>query len=152
MECNGSWHLLGNPKLMWHPACLIKEGGCVDLSVDTMHLKEPLVLFGSEGSAPTVRLVLLSPRILCHFSSTATKDHFLKIVHGTKWPLCANVPLSLYLFFHSQIQQFSLNRQANSTLTKVTLKVTKCCGGGPQLSQWSNTVNRCSKPYNLTTL
>ena len=38
MVCNTNWHLLGHPKLLWHSDCLIKEGGCVDLSVDTMHL------------------------------------------------------------------------------------------------------------------
>ena len=37
--------------LVWHPTRIMKEGGCVDLSMDTMHLKDPLVLFGSEGSA-----------------------------------------------------------------------------------------------------
>ena len=47
MVCSRSWHLPGNPKLVWHPAYLIKEGGCVDLSMDTLHLKYPLVLFGS---------------------------------------------------------------------------------------------------------
>ena len=68
----------GNPTLVWHPARLIKGGGCVDLSMDNMYLKDPLVLFGSEGSALSVPLVLLSHRIslLCHFSSTMTKDHF----------------------------------------------------------------------------
>ena len=52
--CNRSWHLPGNPELMWHPARLKKEGGCVDLSMDTLHLKYPLVLFGYEGSALTL--------------------------------------------------------------------------------------------------
>ena len=35
-ECNrtSTWHLPRNPKLVWHPARLIKEGGCVDLSMD----------------------------------------------------------------------------------------------------------------------
>ena len=51
-----------------YPARLIKEGGCVVLSMDTLHLKYPLVLFGSGGSALTLPLFLLSPRILmlCH--------------------------------------------------------------------------------------
>ena len=39
MLCNKSWHLTGNPKLMWYIAHLIKEDGCVDLSMDTMNLK-----------------------------------------------------------------------------------------------------------------
>ena len=39
--CNRSRHLVGSPKLVWHPACLIKEGGYVDLSMDTLHLKIP---------------------------------------------------------------------------------------------------------------
>ena len=38
----------GNSKLLWHPARLINEWGCVDLSMDTLHLKYPLVLFRSE--------------------------------------------------------------------------------------------------------
>ena len=29
--CNRSWHLPGKLKLVWHPARLIKEGGCEDL-------------------------------------------------------------------------------------------------------------------------
>ena len=55
-----------------YPSRLIKEGGCVDLSMDTMHVKDPLVLFGSEGFPLTLPLFLLSPRIimLCHCSST----------------------------------------------------------------------------------
>ena len=51
MMCDRSWHLLGNPKLVLHLAQIIKEGGYVDLSVDAMHLKDPLVLFGLEGFA-----------------------------------------------------------------------------------------------------
>ena len=90
MVCNRSWHLPGNSKLVWHPACHIKEGGCVDLSMDTLHLKYPWVRFGSEGSALTLTLFLLSPRIimLCHCSSTVTKDKFLLVAYGSKWPLC----------------------------------------------------------------
>ena len=84
MVCNRSLYLPGNPKPVWYPARLIKEGGCVDLSMDTLHLKYPLVLFGSEGSALTLPLFLLSPRIimLCHCSETMTKDHFLLIFYG----------------------------------------------------------------------
>ena len=61
------------------------QGVCVDLSMDTLHLKYPLVLFEYEGSALTLPLFLLSPRIimLCHCSSTMRKDHFL-IFYGTK--------------------------------------------------------------------
>ena len=40
---------MGNLKLVWHPARLIIEGTCVNLSMETMHLKDPRVLFGSEG-------------------------------------------------------------------------------------------------------
>ena len=54
MVRNRSWRLPVNPKLLWHPARLIKEGGCVDLCMDTMHLKDPLVLLGSEGCALTI--------------------------------------------------------------------------------------------------
>ena len=70
MVCNRSWNLPVNPKLVWHPARLIKEGGCVDLSMDTLRLNLPLVLFVSEGSAITITLFRLSPRMimLCHCS------------------------------------------------------------------------------------
>ena len=61
MVCNRNWHLSGNTKPVWHTARLIKEGGCVDLFMDTLHLKDPMVLFGSEGSALTLPLLLLSP-------------------------------------------------------------------------------------------
>ena len=56
MVCKRSWHLPVNPKLVRHRARLIKEGGCVDLSMDTLHLNFPLVLFVSEGSALTITL------------------------------------------------------------------------------------------------
>ena len=71
---------------MWRPAQVKKEWECVDLSMDTLHLKYPLVLFGYEGSALTLPHFLLSPRIimLCHCSSTMTKDHSLVISFGTK--------------------------------------------------------------------
>ena len=47
--------------------------------MDTMHLKGPLVLFGSEGSDLTLPLLLRSLRIiiLCHCTSTKTNDHCL---------------------------------------------------------------------------
>ena len=64
MVGNRSWHLTGNP------VRLIKEGGCVDLSMETLHLKYSLVLFGSEGSALTLPLFLLSPRIITLFGNT----------------------------------------------------------------------------------
>ena len=92
--CNRRWHLPGNPELLWHPARLIKEGGCVDLSMGTMNLKDSLVLF---GSALTRYLFLLSLRIimLCHCSSTITKEKPLVRYHGTiKLPLCADVSLN----------------------------------------------------------
>ena len=94
--CNRSWHLPVNPKLVLHPVPLTKERVCVDLSMDTMRLKDPLVLFGSEGSSLTRPLFLLSPRIIMlgHCSSTVTKDHFLVLCHDTKWPFCVNVPLN----------------------------------------------------------
>ena len=62
-----------------HSARLIKERGCGDLSMVTLHLKYPLVLFGSESSALTLPRFLLSLTIimLCLCSSAMTKDHFL---------------------------------------------------------------------------
>ena len=49
-----------NFQLVWHPGRLIKEGGCVDLSLNNMHLNDPLVLFRSKGSALTLPLSLLN--------------------------------------------------------------------------------------------
>ena len=76
---------MGNPKL-GHSACLIKEGGCVDLSMVTQHLKYLLVLFGYEGPALTLLRFLLTLKLimLCHSSSTMTKDNFLLIFYGNK--------------------------------------------------------------------
>ena len=107
MVCNSNWHLLGNPKLAWHPARLIRQWGCVDLSMDTMHLKYPLVLFGCEGSALTLPLLLLSPRIimLCHCSSTMTEDHFLILYYGTK---CEMTSACRSAFKHSFIHAISI--------------------------------------------
>ena len=72
------------------------------MSVNTMNLKYPLVLFGSEGSALTFPLFLLSPRriMFCYCSSTMTRNHFLLISCGTIRPLCVrvDVPLNTYLF------------------------------------------------------
>ena len=62
--------------------------------MDTMHLKDDLVLFSSECAALTLPLFLLSLFMLCHCSSKMTKDHFLVISYGTKWPLSADVPLN----------------------------------------------------------
>ena len=53
----------------------------MDLPIDTMHLKDPLFLFRSEGSALTLPL-FHSVRIitLCHCSSTMTTDNFLVLL------------------------------------------------------------------------
>ena len=58
----------------------------MDLSMDTMHLKDPLVLFGYEDSALTLPLFHLSPRIimLCYCSSIMAKDYILVSFHDTK--------------------------------------------------------------------
>ena len=68
--------------------------------MDILHLNYPLVLFGSKGSASTLPLILLSPRImmLCHCSSTMTKDHFLVIFMALNVCQCA--------FKHSFIPAF----------------------------------------------
>ena len=54
------------------------------LSMDTRHLKDPEVLFGSEGSAYTLLHVLLAHIIimLSHCPCFSAKDHFLVIVYG----------------------------------------------------------------------
>ena len=70
----------------------------MDLSVDTVHSKDPLVLFGFEGFA----LSLLLPRVIMLFhSSKMTKDLIFEHFYVTKWPLCADVPLILHSFIHS---------------------------------------------------
>ena len=108
MVCNGRWHLLGNPKLVWHPARLIKEWGCVDLSVDTMHLKDPLILFRFEGSALSLSLFLplfrFSHRIniLGHYP-TMTKDHFSEKSLMALNSLCVPMGLNKPSFIHSLI-------------------------------------------------
>ena len=70
--------------------------------MDIRYLRDPLVFFGSEGSAPALPLFLLSPRMimLCHCSSAMTKDHFLPISHGIKLPLHFDVPFNTYSFIH----------------------------------------------------
>ena len=35
--------------------------------------------------------------------STITKDHYFRQIHGTKWPLCADVPLSNHSFIQCNI-------------------------------------------------
>ena len=96
----------GNPKLVWHPARLIKEGGCVDLLMDTRHLKYPFVICGSEASALTLPLCLRSPSIISifHCYSTMTKGHFLEISYGSKLPLFVDVRLNTHSFIHSFIE------------------------------------------------
>ena len=63
------------------------------MSMDTLYLKYLLLFFGPEGFTLTLSLFLLLLRItmLCHCSSTTTKEHFLIIFDGTKCNLCTNV-------------------------------------------------------------
>ena len=65
----------------------------MDLSLDNIHLQDPLVLLGSEGSALTISIFLLSSGIsmVCHCYSTVRKDHFLVLsmsLNGLCVPLC----------------------------------------------------------------
>ena len=86
---------------MWHPTRLIKEWECVDLSMDTLHLTYPLVLFGSEGSySHSFFFCHLEKYAFSSFFNNA-KDHFLLISYDTKCPLCVDVPLNTYSFNHS---------------------------------------------------
>ena len=41
--------------------------------------------------------------MLWHCSSTVTKDQFLIILYGNKWPLCVDVPFNPYSFIHSDL-------------------------------------------------
>ena len=118
--CNRRWHLPGNPKLVWHPARLIKEGGCVDLSMDTLHLKYPLVLDGSEGSALTLPLFRLSPRIimLCHYSSTMTLYHFFWNIlwHQMAFLCQCAFKLSFTLSYRLEIDYHNVFHQKRQTV------------------------------------
>ena len=46
----------GEPQASAAPCSPYKRRRCVYLSMDTLHLKYPLILFGSEGSALTLPL------------------------------------------------------------------------------------------------
>ena len=52
----------------------------MNLSVDSMHLKDPLFLFGIQGSTLSLPLSLLCPGVdmLSHCPSTMTKDLFFE--------------------------------------------------------------------------
>ena len=90
---NRSWHLAGNPKLVWHPACHINEWRFVDLSMDTLHLNNPLVLFGSEGPALSLPL-FLSHALSLFFNND--KGPLNREKNVTEWP---DVPICLYALF-----------------------------------------------------
>ena len=78
--------------------------------MDTLHLKYPLVLFGSEGSALTLPLFLLS---LKNQSITKNNSAWSLFVNNDKGPLfanvlwhymtfvCVDVTLKTYSFIHS---------------------------------------------------
>ena len=77
------------------------------LSMDTLHLKYPLVLFGSKGCmcSYSLSLFLLSPMnnyALSLFFNNY-KGRPLDNIYGTKWPLCDDVPLNTHSFIHSFI-------------------------------------------------
>ena len=67
------------------------------LSLDTMHLKDTLVLFGFKVPALTLPLLLLS-HVLKLFFNNGKRPLCEKKLHVTEWP---NVPLSL---MHAFIQ------------------------------------------------
>ena len=102
-QAHRSWHLPGNPKRVWHPAGLLKEGGGVHLFMDTMYLKIPKFTFDLKALLLLSFFLLLSPRIImpCHCSSTTIKDYFLVIFLSTKWPLCGSVPLNPHSLCHT---------------------------------------------------
>ena len=86
------WYLPGNTKLVWQPAPMCGSVYGYRLSQGS----DPLVLFGSEGS--------YSP----HFSSLTQNGYALSmflnnyngqpliIVHDIKWPLYADIHVSLH--------------------------------------------------------
>ena len=57
-----------------------RMGMCESIYIDTMHLKDPLVLFGVEGPALSLFRYFFF-HMLCHCSSTMAKDHFTKKKH-----------------------------------------------------------------------
>ena len=107
IACKRSWHFPGKPKLVWHPAHRIKEWGCIDMSMDTQHLKYPLVLFGSEGSALTLARFLLSPGIsmlviVLQQRQRTTFWSYYRALNGLCVSMCR---LSTYSFIHSYLIQ-----------------------------------------------
>ena len=124
MVCNRSWHLPGNHKLAWRPARLIKEGECMDLSLDALHLKDPLVLFGSEDFVLTVPLFLLSPRILmlCHLTfvyQCAFKHSFIHSVLSPFRPECYHLLDHNCNTFSNEVAQFLTGKPIPSYVTNL---------------------------------
>ena len=101
MVCNRSWHLPGNPKLVWHPVRLINKGGCVDLFVDTMHLKD----LSLDLKAPFLPFFFFHLELICFaLFFNNDKGQLFSNIYGTKWPLnphsCtpSHIPSSLLSF------------------------------------------------------
>ena len=91
--CNRSRDLPGNRKQECLPTHSITEGECTDLSVDTMHINNPSVLFEFNCSAVSRFPLPYRIIVLCHYSLTLTKNHFLAKLNGAKRPLWADVPV-----------------------------------------------------------
>ena len=70
----------------------------MDLAMDTMFLKDPFVLFGSERSALILPLLLRSLCISIALLMFLNKDKRLISFHGTEWPFCANTKSILHPF------------------------------------------------------
>ena len=64
----------------------------MDLLMHTLHLKDPLVLLGFEGSALSLLFLFFHLELICFVIvlSTITKDHIL----------CAEVPWFIHYNFH----------------------------------------------------
>ena len=94
--------LPGKPKLLWHPVRLIKDGGCVDLSMDTMHPKATLDL---KALLLLSLFYLLQPKlkIVCHFFFDNGKG---PLFGNMSWHLmvivcqCAFKPSFIHLKWH----------------------------------------------------
>ena len=106
----------------------IKEAGWVDLFIDTMHIKDPFVFFGSEGSARSLPLNLLSSRIIARCHCSHNNDNiprnvsrkFVSFITGmglfytTKWEqdigcLCDNNAYNQSLIMNSQRRTYGVH-------------------------------------------
>ena len=82
---------------------------------------------GSEDCALSLHPFLHSPRIimLCHHFLTMKEDHFSGICYGTKWSLCANVPLNPH--YLTPPQHFRIREEGRRQCPRLSWKILEGC-------------------------